>query len=127
MKATDFSGQISVTSPTMFVYSLAGGNISSDSSVNSFEIPKGFSLDINSTSTDAAGVVNLFLTNDDPSLVTYTPSPAFTFNISAGKFGGSGKQTFDSGFRVMTKYLGVSFTKTAGSNGVLNIYGISTY
>jgi hypothetical protein len=128
MRAIEFQGSILVATPTLFVYKLAGSQTVQNDGTVVYDMPLSWSLDVNLTSIDAAGSVDILLSNDDPTVSTFITSPAFTYPVTAGKFSGNTtKQTVDSGFRVTTKYLAIRLTKTGGANGNMDIQGLIIY
>ena len=125
MAATNLTGTISLASTNGVSFMLASKETLQ--STGRFDMPRGFSMDFNITSSDAVGTLEIFLQNDDPTTSTFTSTSKLSFPISGGTFSSSQtKQTVDSNGTIFTKYLYAKYTRTSGT-GSIAIIGQITY
>lgn len=95
--------------------------------VSRYDMPQSWSFDFN-LNIIGNGVLNVYLSNDDPVVSTYVSSPVYSYTIASGKFAGnSTKLTLDSGFKITVKYLFAKFIASGSVSGVIGIQGTIIY
>lgn len=88
-----------------------------------FDMPLAWCFDLNITSSNAVGTLDIYFQNDDPTTSTFLTAPAVSYPISAGTFtttspANQTKQTIDSAGQKFTKYIGLKFTRTSGTGSI---------
>lgn len=125
MASTNLTGIIDLSSTNGVSLMMASAETTQTN--GRFDMPLNYCFDLNITSTDAEGTVEIFLQNDDPTTSTFTQTGKLTFAVASGTFGSSQtKQTVDSQGLAYTKYVYIKYTRTAGS-GTIAINGQKTY
>lgn len=92
-----------------------------------FDLAKSFAFDLNLTSANAAGELQVFLQNDDGTTSTFISKPNTKFTIATGTYpDGQTKETIDSNGVIKTKYCFIKWVRSSGT-GTLQIDGQIEY
>lgn len=130
MRGFEITGVIDVTVATpRYIIRLASPQPTDPpvGGVFAYDMPRSWSFDFNLVTT-GNGQLNIYLSNDDPSVSTYVASPVYIYPITAGQFANNTtKLTLDSGFKVTTKYMFAKFVPSGTVTGLINIQGTILY
>lgn len=123
MSAYNQTGTLSLAASGWYDFPLCSKTGEAAVTLQTYDIAQAYCVDLNLTSADAVGQIEIYLQNDQPSLSSFLTAPVAIYAISGGVFTTTNpvsqtKQTFASATQRLSKWVGIKYTRGSGTGSI---------